>query len=108
MWAAFDKDGSGEIVYHELLEALTPTLAPAKPSLQTLDPHNSRADWRYNKRDWETAGSAIERNYVRDVPYSEDVRMHKEDVDAYFLKVTARNGSNRSTVVRGRDARFLS
>ena len=87
LWGAFDKDGSGEIVYHELKAALTPALAPAKPSLQTLDPHNSRADWRYSKRDWESAGSLIERNYIRDVPYSEDVRMHKEDVDAYFLKV---------------------
>ena len=74
LWAAFDKDGSGEIVYHELLEALTPTLAPAKPSLQTLDPHNSRADWRYNKRDWQNAGDAIERqSEIRAEAYSTQV-----------------------------------
>ena len=32
LWKSFDKDGTGEIVYHELLESLTPSLAPAKPS----------------------------------------------------------------------------
>ena len=87
LWGAFDKDGSGEIVYHELLAALTPALAPAKPSLQTLDPHNSRADWRYSKRDWEGAGSLIERHSdVRAEAYSTQVKFHQADINAYMME----------------------
>ena len=50
MWTILDADGSGEIVYHELLSVLQPPRAAAKPSVEAMDP-NACVAFRYNQQD---------------------------------------------------------
>ena len=74
LWSELDVDSSGEIVYHELLEAIQPSLAAAKPSATALDPHNATRQFQYNRRDQEGASRLIERQTgIRDTPYSHRV-----------------------------------
>ena len=60
LWGEMDKDGSGEITYHELLAALDPSHATANPTEQALDP-NSKSTWHYGIDDAQHAAKLIER-----------------------------------------------
>jgi Ca2+-binding EF-hand superfamily protein len=75
VWATIDSDGSGEVVYHEFLAALAPSLAAAGASDVALDPNSANA-FRYNKHDAESAAALIERKEEK-MDYEEAQRMRR-------------------------------
>ena len=84
-WAIFDADGSNQVVYHELLAVLQPSVAAANPSKQAMDPTNQRHAFTYNRHDQEAATGLIARDEgVRDVPYEEMERIRKQQRNPRF------------------------
>ena len=86
MWGTFDNDGSGEVVYHELLAVLQPSMASKAGghSAVASDPNNREGRWRYNKHDAEDAAKLIERNDARDTPYEEMEEIRRRQKNPTF------------------------
>ena len=83
-WKIFDADGSGQIVYHELVAVLKPMVTAANPSKQAMDPNNQRQVFHYNRQDQQDAARLIERNSTRDTPYEEMERVRREQRNPRF------------------------
>ena len=92
IWQHFDRDGSGEIAYHELLSVLDPNLAPDNPSLRALDPNNNRQEFHYTKNDAADASKLIERSTAADEPYAHRVATDPGAVDRKFRQGYLRSG----------------
>jgi len=92
IWQQFDRDGSGEIAYHELLSVLNPNLAPDNPSLRALDPNNNRQEFHYTKNDAADAYKLIERSTGADEPYAHRVATDPGAVDRKFRQGYLRSG----------------
>jgi len=70
VWSSFDKDGSGEVVYHELLAVLQPQLASKTShtghTKAASNPRNIRdGQWSYGKDEAADAWRAIDRTEPR-------------------------------------------
>ena len=86
LWRQMDMDGSGEIVYHELVSALDSQLSTTKATERALDPNNSKHGFRYNKHDAQDAYKAIERREEKMV-YGQDVNAGNAQVaEAHFTQ----------------------
>jgi len=84
LWREFDPDGSGEIVYHELVAVLQPLLAPANPTTSALDPNNKEGG-QYNR--YRPTGDIKlgEHRSRRDDPkHSQELAMNQRVANSHF------------------------
>jgi len=82
IWGSFDQDGSGEVVYHELLAVLQPQMVKkGGHAAGASDPNNTQKRWSYTKNESESAHKLIERSGRPDTTYEEmeDIRRRQRN-----------------------------